>query len=203
MLGRSKVAQGANPHVVVFAGPNGAGKSTHAEPLLKVLKIQTFVNADFIARGLAGLNTETVNFEAGRIMLNRIHQLAADKKDFAFETTLSSRSFAPFLRQLKKNGYQITLFYFSLSSASLAYRRVRHRVKMGGHNIPQKTITRRYYRSLKNLFDLYMNIADNWLVFDNSGSKSAEFVANCSNQEVHIFRSKTWQKIKLLAQHNR
>lgn len=191
------------PHVVVIAGPNGAGKTTHAELLLKTVHVNTFVNADYIAKGLSGINTESVNFEAGRIMLKRIHELAERKESFAFETTLSSRSFAYFLRQLKQNGYQITLYYFSLSSASLAYRRVRHRVKMGGHDIPQKIITRRYYRSLKNLFDLYMDIADNWLVFDNSGSKTAKFVALSSNQKMHIFRAKTWQKIKLLAQQNR
>lgn len=202
MLGRNSMSE-LTPHVVIIAGPNGAGKTTHAELLLKVIHVNTFVNADYIARGLSGLNTESVNFEAGRIMLGRIHELAERKESFAFETTLSSRSFAYFLCQLKQNGYQISLFYFSLSSANLAYRRVRHRVKMGGHNIPQKTITRRYYRSLKNLFDLYMDIADNWLVFDNSGSKTAKFVALSSNQKMHIFRAKTWQKIKLLAQHTR
>jgi Uncharacterized protein conserved in bacteria len=190
----------SQPHVVVIAGPNGAGKTTHAEALLKTLDIQTFVNADYIARGLSGLNTEAVNFEAGRIMLKRLHELAEQQENFSFESTLSSRSFALFLQQLKNCGYQITLFYFSLSSASLAYRRVRHRVKMGGHDIPQKTITRRYYRSIKNLFDLYMNIADNWIVFDNSGDRSAKVVAIYSQQQTQVLRSQTWQQLKRIAQ---
>ena len=120
------------PRVVVFAGPNGAGKSAHAEWLLKTLSIQTFVNADYIARGLSGLNTEAVNFEAGRIMLKRLHDLADANEDFAFESTLSSRSFAPFLSKLKAKNYHITIFYFSLNDPKLAYRRVKHRVKLGG-----------------------------------------------------------------------
>jgi predicted ABC-type ATPase len=86
------------PRVVIFAGPNGAGKSTHADAILAALGIETFVNADYIARGLSGRNTEAVAFEAGRIMLKRLRQLSEAGADFAFESTLSSRTFAPFLR---------------------------------------------------------------------------------------------------------
>ena len=102
------------PRVVVFAGPNGAGKSTHADDILKAMGIPTFVNADYIARGLAGTNTEAVNMAAGRIMLRRLSELAAAREDFAFESTLSSRSFAPFLQRLKAAGYRIAIYYFSL-----------------------------------------------------------------------------------------
>jgi predicted ABC-type ATPase len=77
------------PRVVIFAGPNGAGKSTHADAILATLGISTFVNADFIARGLSGRHTEAVTFTAGRIMLTQLHQLADAGEDFAFESTLS------------------------------------------------------------------------------------------------------------------
>ena len=97
------------PRVVIFAGPNGAGKSTHADAILAPLCIETFVNADYIARGLSGRNTEAVAFEAGRIMLNRLRQLGDAKADFAFESTLSSRTFAAFLRALKQQGYAIVI----------------------------------------------------------------------------------------------
>lgn len=82
------------PRVIIFAGPNGAGKSTHADAILAALGIQTFVNADYVARGLSGRNAEAVAMMAGRIMLTRLKELAAAKQDFAFESTLSSRSFA-------------------------------------------------------------------------------------------------------------
>jgi predicted ABC-type ATPase len=76
------------PIVVVIAGPNGAGKSTSAPALLRdALGITTFVNADEIARGLSGFAPENVAMEAGRIMLERIYELAAQGADFAFETT--------------------------------------------------------------------------------------------------------------------
>lgn len=189
------------PRVVVFAGPNGAGKSTHAELLLKAVHVSTFVNADYIARGLSGLNTEAVNFEAGRIMLKRLHDLTDANEDFAFESTLSSRSFALFLRRLKAKNYNITIFYFSLSDSRLAYRRVRHRVKLGGHDIPQKTITRRFYRSLRNMFDLYMQLADTWMILDNSTGKTAKFVAWYSNGQIVIRNNVIWKKISQQAKY--
>jgi predicted ABC-type ATPase len=199
MLGRSKMNSLVKPRVVIFAGANGAGKSTHAEPILKTIGISTFVNADYIARGLSGLNTETVNFEAGRIMLKRLHDLADAKEDFAFESTLSSRTFAFFLKKLKAENYNVTIFYFTLSDARLAYRRVRHRVKLGGHDIPQKTITRRFYRSLSNFFKLYQPLADEWIVFDNSTGKTATAIAWYINNQTVIKSQKLWKKINQLA----
>ena len=109
------------PRVVVFAGPNGAGKSTHADAILDGLGIGTFVNADYIAKGLSGQHPDRVALAAGRIMLARLKDLGKSREDFAFESTLSSRSFAPFLRQLKATGYQVAIYYLSLSSASLGY----------------------------------------------------------------------------------
>ena len=108
------------PRVVVFAGPNGAGKSTHADAILAALGVETFVNADYIARGLSGRNTDVVAFEAGRIMLRRLRQLGDAGADFAFESTLSSRTFAPFLQSLKARGYRVVIYYFSLTNAQLA-----------------------------------------------------------------------------------
>ena len=90
--------------VVIFAGPNGAGKSTHANATAAALGFNTFVNVDYIARGLSGCNADAGAMQAGRIMLMRLKELAAAKQDFAFESSLSSRSFAPFLRQLKMHG---------------------------------------------------------------------------------------------------
>jgi predicted ABC-type ATPase len=78
------MAKSHSPRVVIFAGPNGAGKSTRADAILAALGIHTFVNADYIARGLSGRNAETVAMMAGRIMLTRLKELAALNQDFAF-----------------------------------------------------------------------------------------------------------------------
>ena len=189
----------AAPRVIVFAGPNGAGKSTHADAILAALGIDIFVNADYIARGLSGRSTDTVAFEAGRIMLKRLRELGEAGVDFAFESTLSSRTFAPFLRTLKARGYQVAIYYFSLSSAQLALRRVRLRVAMGGHDVAPDVVRRRFGRSLSNFFVLYAPLASRWVLFDNSQSIKARLVAASEADKLSITETSTWHQLQKLA----
>jgi predicted ABC-type ATPase len=184
------------PRVVIFAGPNGAGKSTHADAILAALGIETFVNADYIARGLSGRNTDVVAFEAGRIMLKRLHQLGDAGADFAFESTLSSRTFAPFLRTLKARGYSAAIYYFSLTNAQLAIRRVKLRVALGGHDVPSDIVKRRFGRSLSNFFNLYAPLADQWALFDNSSSSRALPVATQYATHLTVTETTTWRKLQ-------
>ncbi len=188
------------PRVVIFAGPNGAGKSTHADAILAALGIETFVNADYIARGLSGRNTDAVAFEAGRIMLKRLHQLSEARADFAFESTLSSRTFATFLRRLKEIGYKVAIYYFSLASTQLAIRRVKLRVTQGGHNVPADVVRRRFGRSLNNFFNLYAPLADEWALFDNSPTPKALPVATQLANKLSITEPATWHKLQKLSQ---
>lgn len=124
------------PQIIVVGGPNGAGKSTFAyNLLLSEFMITEFVNADTIARGISANNYKEVAFAAGRIMLQRLRQLIAEGKDFAFETTLSAKSFVPFLLNAKSVGYKITIIYFWVESSALAIKRINQRVKEGGHFI--------------------------------------------------------------------
>jgi len=157
------------PRVVVLAGINGAGKTTASRELLtSVLKIPTFVNADAIARGINGLNPESVSMEAGRIMLERMRELVSQRVDFAFETTLAARTYASWLESLRAVGYEVHLYYYWLDSPELAINRVAARVKSGGHHVPEATIRLRYARSVRNFFDLYRPLTDWWEVYDNS-----------------------------------
>jgi len=188
------------PRVVIFAGPNGAGKSTHADAILAALGIETFVNADYIARGLSGRNTDAVAFEAGRIMLNRLRQLGEAKADFAFESTLSSRTFAAFITKLKRLGYAVVIYYFSLANAQLAVRRVKLRVSLGGHDVPADVVRRRFDRSLSNFFGLYMPLADEWTLFDNSTMPHARTVAAKLDNQTTVTETATWHKLQKLSQ---
>ena len=183
------------PRVIIFAGPNGAGKSTHADAIVAALGIDTFVNADYIARGLSGRNADAVAMQAGRIMLTRLKELAVARKDFAFESTLSSRTFAPFLRQLKAQGYQVAIYYFSLTSASLAVRRVKLRVAMGGHDVPQDIVRRRYARSVSNFLTLYLPLTNDWTVYDNSSAKQAKMIASFANGILNVLETTPWLKL--------
>jgi predicted ABC-type ATPase len=161
-----------HPHLVIIAGPNGAGKSTTAPYLLKgALKVTEFVNADIIAQGLSAFQPELTAFSAGRIMLERLRYLARKRFNFAFETTLSSRTFAPWIAKLRKTDYDFRLVFLWLPSEELAINRVAERVRMGGHNVPQEIIRRRYHSGIHNFFRLYHPLADSWFFYDNSGAE--------------------------------
>jgi predicted ABC-type ATPase len=106
-----------DPNIILLAGPNGAGRSTAAPDLLHgALHVDEFENADVIARGLSAFNPEGAALDAGRVMLARFKELARQRKNIAFESTLASRTFAPWIRELKKEGYRFHLFYFWLPS---------------------------------------------------------------------------------------
>lgn len=161
----------ARPIVVIIGGPNGAGKTTISrEVLANTLGITEFVNADTIAAGLSGFNPESAAFAAGRVMLNRMRELSESRVSFAFESTLSSRTFAPWLAEMKADGWRIALAYVWVRTATIAVERVAKRVADGGHGIPAAVVRRRYSRSARNLFELYMPLADSWQVYDNSGA---------------------------------
>jgi len=138
--------------------------------LPEMLECNEFVNADMIAYGLSPLNPQGAAIAAGRIMLERIKALVADKKDFAFETTLSTRSYVNLVRDARNAGFTVTLLFFWLRSADEAKMRVAERVSTGGHFIPDDVVERRYRGGLRNFFRLYKENVDAWLLFDNSDS---------------------------------
>ena len=153
----------------VIAGCNGAGKTTASYFVLpEMLNCKEFVNADEIAKGLSPFQPDKVAIEAGRIMLNRIKDLMIQQVDFAFETTLATKSYVKYIQEAQTKGYKVTLVYFWLSSPELATKRVKERVMSGGHNIPEDVISRRYWAGILNLSKMYIPICDNWLIIDNS-----------------------------------
>lgn len=102
-------------------------------------------------------------------MLTRLRELAAARSDFAFETTLSGRTYLPFLRSLRDGGYEVHMYYFWLEWPDLAIRRVKQRVARGGHHIPPETIRRRFTKSLKYFWNDYRHLCDYWAAYDNCG----------------------------------
>ena len=157
------------PNLFIISGCNGAGKTTASFTILpELLKIKEFVNADEIARGLSPFQPESVSIQAGRIMLYRLQELISQKVDFAFETTLASRSFVGLINKAREKGYTINLIYYWLDSTQLAIERVKIRVAEGGHHIATDTIIRRYYPGIKNFIHLYKDNVDYWMFIDNS-----------------------------------
>lgn len=161
------------PVCTVIAGPNGAGKTTFA---LKYLRgaghCDNFVNADLIAAGLSPLVPEKETIAAGRLFLREVHRFIADRASFAFETTLSGRSYLRLIRELIIAGWEVHLVYLWLPSVAACLERVAERVARGGHNIPQQTIERRYARSVANLLGDYAAACTSAVCIDNSVADS-------------------------------
>ncbi len=188
----------SNPQMIIIAGPNGAGKSTLAPFLLRdTFNLLEYVNADTIALGLSAFNPEKVAFDAGRIMLKRLRDLAVERRSFAFESTLASRSYALWISRLKQQRYQFHLLFLYLRNPELAVQRVEERVRVGGHNVPEVIIRRRYRNGLHNFFKLYQPLADTWVVYDNSvPGKPSLIAAGNKDAAPEIFQSDYWKEIK-------
>ena len=181
----------------IIAGCNGAGKTTASYTILpEILDCREFVNADEIARGISPFQPDKAGIEAGRLMLKRIHKLAESGESFAFETTLSTKSYVHFIAKAKNLGYHISCLYFWLNSEELAISRVNNRVEEGGHSIPEEVIRRRYTRGLMNLFKLILPLVDDWLIVDNSGP-GYKIVADKALKKINIHDQKSWTALKL------
>lgn len=158
------------PDVIIIAGPNGAGKSTLAPSLLKdIFGSIEFVNADNIAADLAP--TGKAEIEAGKQMLRRLKELSDRRESFSFETTLSGRGYAKFLKRLQSIGYTVQIAFLWLPDIELSIQRVAERVRNGGHDIPEGAIKRRFSRGKRNFLKTYLPLADVWRVYDASAEE--------------------------------
>jgi predicted ABC-type ATPase len=160
------------PNLYLVAGPNGAGKTTYVRDFLpQEMRCREFVNADLIAAGLSPFAPDRAAFEAGRIMLARLRELAARREDFSFETTLSGRAYAPLLRELRALGYFIQMDFLWIPNLDITRSRVRQRVTKGGHNIPDDVQLRRCHLGVRNLAELYRPLLNYWRIYDNTGGE--------------------------------
>lgn len=161
-----------NKNVYIIAGPNGSGKTTFARMFLpEYVKCPNFVNADLIALGLAPFEPGSAAIKAGKLVLQQIHEFAERGVDFAFETTLSGKSYVRLLSALKAKGYAMHLFFLWIPSPELAIARIKDRVAEGGHNVSAEDVRRRFVRGINNFFKLYDSLFDSWMLFDNSKAK--------------------------------
>ena len=184
-----------NPQLYVIAGPNGAGKTTFARKFLpQYAKCSNFVNADLIASGLSPFSPASAAIKAGKLLLSEIHSFAEEKADFAFETTLSGRTHLKFLEEQKNRGYSVHIFFLWLPAVNLAVSRVKERVERGGHYVSTVDVKRRFPRSIRNFFNLYMPLSNSWYLFENSAEIPA-LIAKRKAEKLEIIDSDLFKKI--------
>ena len=184
-------------NLYVVAGCNGAGKTTASFTILpEILNCREFVNADEIAVGLSPFQPEKAVMEAGRIMLGRIKHLLNENINFAFETTLASIIHKNTILTAQAAGYTVTLLFFWLQTVELAKKRVEKRVSEGGHDIEPAIIERRYINGIRKLFDIYMPIVDEVLIFDNSEGQHELIAKKINNSDISILNKSKFNLLK-------
>lgn len=129
-------------------------------------------------------------------MLERINSLLKAKENFAFETTLATKTYKSKLLWAKDNGYTIKLLFFWLPTIEMAIARVAVRVSEGGHNIPKEVIARRYQRGIENLFKIYIPLCSEWILFDNSKNQIEEIANGKGNEILQILQKDKFDLIK-------
>lgn len=77
----------------------------------------------------------------------------------------------------------------------MAIERVKRRVALGGHAVPEMDIRRRFDRGLRNFFGLYSQLADRWALFDNSQSEGPQLGAFCErHHEPTVVELSLWRE---------
>ena len=189
----------AKKNVYIIAGPNGSGKTTFAKLFLPdYVKCPNFVNADLIAQGLAPFGPQAAAIKAGKLVLQQIQDYTNRGFDFAFETTLSGKSYANLLAGLEDKGYALHLFFLWIPSPDLAIARIKDRVAEGGHHVPAEDVRRRFVRGIRNFFKLYESMLDSWMLFDNSKAKPY-LIAKRRNGHDEIIDKELFVKIQKAA----
>jgi predicted ABC-type ATPase len=161
------MSAGFTASCTILGGTNGSGKSTIYEQAVRLQREGEFVNADVLAKRISSDAPETASLQAGKLVIARLGQLIAERRSFVHETTLSSHQSLRVMERAREAGYQVGLIFVVLESVELNVLRVRERVRMGGHSIPENDIRRRYGRALANLSEA-IRIAHQTAVYDNS-----------------------------------
>lgn len=172
--------------LVLIAGANGTGKTTFANAFLKEHAYE-YLNADEIAKKIKPENLSEARISAGKEFFKLLEKNIKQENNLLLETTLSGKYIQAFIPKCKQEGYKISIIYIFLDSPETCIERIKERVLKGGHYIAPEEVTRRYYRSKANFWNIYKNMADNWYVVYNAedsfkeiaiGKEGGYFVSN-------------------------
>ena len=188
------MASERQPVVYLISGPNGAGKTTFAKEFLPSAHVVEFLNADLLAAGLSPLRPEAMAVRSARLILGRWRELLAMRRDFAFESTLSGRTYASMLAEAKDAGYRIRLAYLWLPHVRISLERVRQRHLKGGHNVPSGDVRRRFEPSLVNFFRRYLPLADEALLFD-AAACPPQLIARWAGGKKDVIDDRTYEAV--------
>ena len=183
--------------IFILGGPNGAGKTTAARVLLpERLRTHEFLNADEIARHISPVDSEATALRAGRVLLERMRELIRNEQSFVFETTCSGKSYLRMLKACQIDGWRVSLLFLWLPSVDECIRRVRQRVRSGGHSIPEDVIRRRYTAGICTMRDFYLPLADEARIYDNLENRLEPIATKLPSGPFIVHDAGKWRTIE-------
>lgn len=184
--------------LVIVGGANGVGKTTFAYQYRDDLGIK-YLGADEIAAKIAKDGSGgNIALKAGKEFFNRLDVFLETGESVIIESTLSGTGLAEKIKKFKTEGYSVHLVYVFLTDSTICKKRITFRRKKGGHTVPDADVERRFFRSIRNFWKLYQELADTWQIFYNGFERPVE-VAICEHEEEMILDASFFEKLKELA----
>jgi predicted ABC-type ATPase len=177
----------SHPQFILVAGPNGSGKSTITSSDAKLFAALPILDPDAIARTIQVDPHGSSALAAGREALKRAAHYLKEISSFAIETTLSGHTYLRMMLEASKLGFEVVLIYVATANPDINVARVNNRMLLGGHDVPEEDIRRRYDRSLANL-PFAVAKADHALLFDNSLKNGFQLVAHFDRSKAQWFQ---------------
>lgn len=176
----------SRPTLTLIAGANGSGKTTLTRWNSELFRPTPVLDPDSIANTLQAATTGLPSVAAGRQTLKTAKRHLENAQSFAVETTLAGRGYLQMMLDAKKRNFEIVLVYIGTENVGINLQRIRNRVLLGGHDVPEHDVRRRYLRSFANL-PFAMERADHSILFDNSSEEGYRLIAVISGTESEWF----------------
>lgn len=166
------------PQLVFIAGGNGSGKSSlwrlvKNAPEYKGLP---YLNADDYHKELLSRNPSATFRDASNWRNEKLVEFIDTKRSFVAETLLDPGKFG-YLKRAQKMGFETAIHFIGLESADLAVSRVQERVAIGGHDIPEEVVRRKWKEALDSL-DKAIGRVKKISIYDNSEQDEMRLVAS-------------------------